>query len=64
MTEAASRGGKREGAGRPKAAHITARVKLPRPVWEAIERRAQAHGCTPEEEAAKILALYAPTPLF
>lgn len=57
-------GGKRKGAGRPLAAHVTARVKLPREVWAVIEADARRAGRSPEEEAARVLESHAMAPLF
>lgn len=58
-------GGKRKGAGRPKAAAVRLKdVTMPREVWALIEQQAQRKGITPEALAAEVLESYATAPLF
>lgn len=58
-------GGKRKGAGRPRAAYVRLKdVTVPREVWDALEQQAQRKGVTPADLAAEVLEDYATAPLF
>ena len=56
------RGGKREGAGRPKVEekikYVSKSISLPEKKWEELEKRAKAQGTTKNKLVANLIEIF------